>query len=55
MKRIDATEALELIAILKEKHGELMFYQAGGLLRGCVLKRRILPTYGRCVGEKSKM
>ena len=33
--RIDATEkAKELIAILKEKHGDLMFYQAGGCCEG---------------------
>jgi hypothetical protein len=28
-----------------------MFYQAGGLLRGCVLKGRILP-YGRVWGRE---
>ncbi|NRS90667.1 hypothetical protein HNQ02_003614 [Flavobacterium sp. 7E] len=35
IRRIDATkEAIKLIAILKEKHGELMFYQAGGCCEG---------------------
>lgn len=35
VNRIDSTgEAKELIAILKEKHGELMFYQAGGCCEG---------------------
>ena len=35
IKRIDATEeAIELIKILKEKHGDLMFYQAGGCCEG---------------------
>lgn len=34
-KRIDATQkAIELIETLKEKHGELMFYQAGGCCEG---------------------
>ena len=35
VKRIDVTEkALEVIKILKEKHGDLMFYQAGGCCEG---------------------
>lgn len=35
IRRIDATEkAVELIKILKEKHGDLMFYQAGGCCEG---------------------
>lgn len=35
MKRLDATdEAIELIKELKETHGELMFYQAGGCCEG---------------------
>ena len=35
IKRIEATEkAIELIKILKEKHGDLMFYQAGGCCEG---------------------
>jgi uncharacterized protein (DUF779 family) len=35
IKRITATaSAIEMIAILKEKHGELMFYQAGGCCEG---------------------
>ncbi|WP_369014593.1 DUF779 domain-containing protein [Flavobacterium anhuiense] len=35
IKRIDATEkAIELIKVLKEKHGDLMFYQAGGCCEG---------------------
>ncbi len=35
VKRIDVTEkALEVIKILKEKQGDLMFYQAGGCCEG---------------------
>jgi uncharacterized protein (DUF779 family) len=35
IKRIEATEkAIELIKILQEKHGDLMFYQAGGCCEG---------------------
>lgn len=35
MKRLDATDkAIELIKQLKETHGELMFYQAGGCCEG---------------------
>jgi uncharacterized protein len=35
IKRLDATEkALELIAMLQEKFGDLMFYQAGGCCEG---------------------
>ena len=35
VKRIDITEkALEVIKTLKEKHGDLMFYQAGGCCEG---------------------
>lgn len=35
VKRIDVTEkALEVIKTLKEKHGDLMFYQAGGCCEG---------------------
>lgn len=35
VKRIEVTEkALEVIKILKEKHGDLMFYQAGGCCEG---------------------
>jgi len=35
VKRIDVTEkALEVIKILKEKHGDLMFYQASGCCEG---------------------
>jgi uncharacterized protein (DUF779 family) len=34
-RRIDATEkAIELIKILQQKHGDLMFYQAGGCCEG---------------------
>ena len=34
-KRLDATkEAIDLIHILQEKHGDLMFYQAGGCCEG---------------------
>jgi uncharacterized protein (DUF779 family) len=51
MKRIDATkEAIELLTILKEKHGDLMFYQAGGCCEGnpaAMFERKgVLPTYG---------
>ena len=35
IKRLDATEkAIALIKVLQEKHGELMFYQAGGCCEG---------------------
>ncbi|WP_113653869.1 DUF779 domain-containing protein [Pedobacter namyangjuensis] len=35
IKRLDATEkAIDLIKKLKELHGELMFYQAGGCCEG---------------------
>ena len=35
VKRIDVTEkALEIIKTLKEKHDDLMFYQAGGCCEG---------------------
>ena len=35
MKRVDATDkAKNLIQQLKEKHGDLMFYQAGGCCEG---------------------
>lgn len=35
VKRLDVTEkALEVIKTLKEKHGNLMFYQAGGCCEG---------------------
>lgn len=35
VKRLDATEkAIALIKQIKEKHGELMFYQAGGCCEG---------------------
>ena len=35
VKRIDVTEkVLEIIKTLKEKHGDLMFYQAGGCCEG---------------------
>ncbi|MBA5628412.1 DUF779 domain-containing protein [Moheibacter lacus] len=35
IKRLDATEkAVDLILELKEAHGELMFYQAGGCCEG---------------------
>ena len=35
VKRLDVTEkALEVIKTLKEKHGDLMFYQAGGCCEG---------------------
>ena len=46
VKRIDATEkAVELINILKRKHGDLMFYQAGGCCEGLsrnVLKKAVI-------------
>ena len=35
VKRLDVTaKALEVIKTLKEKHGDLMFYQAGGCCEG---------------------
>lgn len=56
IRRIDATkEAIELIAILKEKHGDLMFYQAGGCCEGsqpqCFEKGGFLQRMGDvCIG-----
>ena len=56
-KRIEATkEAIELISILKEKHGELMFYQAGGCCEGtqpqCFEKGGFNQRMGDvCIGE----
>ena len=57
IKRIEATEkAIELIKILKEKHGELMFYQAGGCCEGtqpqCFEKGGFYQRMGDvCIGE----
>ncbi|WP_432671086.1 DUF779 domain-containing protein [Flavobacterium sp. SM2513] len=57
IKRIDATpEALALIAVLKEKHGDLMFYQAGGCCEGtqpqCFEKGGFYQRMGDvCIGE----
>jgi len=54
--RIDATaEALELINILKQMHGDLMFYQAGGCCEGtqpqCFVKGEMLKRLGDvCIG-----
>lgn len=56
-RRIDATEnAIELIRILKEKHGELMFYQAGGCCEGtqpqCFEKGGFYQRMGDvCIGK----
>jgi hypothetical protein len=57
IKRIDATEeAIELIKILQEKHGDLMFYQAGGCCEGtqpqCFEKGGFYQRMGDvCIGE----
>lgn len=56
IKRLDATEnALELIAMLQEKFGDLMFYQAGGCCEGtqpqCFEKGGFYLRYGDvCIG-----
>ncbi|MGO3706819.1 MAG: DUF779 domain-containing protein [Mesonia hippocampi] len=56
-KRIDCTEkAKNLIAQLKSKHGELMFYQAGGCCEGtqpqCFVKGGFyLRMNDVCIGE----
>lgn len=56
IERLTATEkALEVIALLKEQHGELMFYQAGGCCEGtqpqCFEKNGfMLRTNDVCIG-----
>ncbi|WP_197492176.1 DUF779 domain-containing protein [Arachidicoccus ginsenosidimutans] len=56
VKRLDATEkALEMINILSEEHGDLMFYQAGGCCEGtqpqCFEKGGFFPrTNDVCIG-----
>jgi hypothetical protein len=57
INRLDATsKALELIAMLQEKFGELMFYQAGGCCEGtqpqCFEKGGFYLRYGDvCIGS----
>ena len=57
IKRITATTSdIEMITILKEKHGELMFYQAGGCCEGtqpqCFRKGEFYLRYKDvCIGE----
>jgi uncharacterized protein (DUF779 family) len=57
MRRIDATDkAKKLIKELQEKHGDLMFYQAGGCCEGtqpqCFEKDGFyLRTGDVCIGE----
>jgi uncharacterized protein (DUF779 family) len=57
IKRVEATEkAIELISILKEKHGDLMFYQAGGCCEGtqpqCFEKGGFYQRMGDvCIGK----
>ena len=57
VKRIDVTQkALEVIKTLKEKHGDLMFYQAGGCCEGtqpqCFEKGGFLiGSNDVCIGE----
>ncbi len=57
MERVSATEkAVELIHQLKEKHGDLMFYQAGGCCEGtqpqCFKKGDYyLRRFDVCIGE----
>ena len=60
-RRIDATEkAIELIKILQEKHGDLMFYQAGGCCEGtqpqCFEKGGFYQRMGDvCIGTIKKL
>lgn len=57
IRRLDASsKALELIDQLKEKYGDLMFYQAGGCCEGtqpqCFEKGAFLPrTNDVCIGQ----
>jgi uncharacterized protein (DUF779 family) len=57
IKRINASkEAVSLIHILQEKHGDLMFYQAGGCCEGtqpqCFEKRGYYQRMGDvCIGS----
>lgn len=57
INRLDATsKAMELIAMLQEKFGELMFYQAGGCCEGtqpqCFEKGGFYLRYGDvCIGN----
>ncbi len=57
INRLDATpKAMELIAMLQEKFGELMFYQAGGCCEGtqpqCFEKGGFYLRYGDvCIGS----
>jgi uncharacterized protein (DUF779 family) len=57
IKRINTTEkAVELIKILQQKHGDLMFYQAGGCCEGtqpqCFEKGGFYLRLGDvCIGE----
>lgn len=59
IKRLDATViATELIAMLQEKFGDLMFYQAGGCCEGtqpqCFEKGGFYLRYGDvCIGKIS--
>ncbi len=57
MQRLAVTEeALKVILMLKEKFGELMFYQAGGCCEGtqpqCFEKGSFIPRTGDvCIGQ----
>lgn len=57
MKRLDATKkAIDLIVFLKEKHGELLLYQAGGCCEGtqpqCFQKDGFyVRTNDVCIGQ----
>ena len=59
INRLEATEkALELIAMLQQKFGDLMFYQAGGCCEGtqpqCFEKGGFYLRYGDvCIGTVS--
>lgn len=59
INRLEATEkALELIAMLQQKFGDLMFYQAGGCCEGtqpqCFEKDGFYLRYGDvCIGTVS--
>ena len=57
IKRLEATEkAIELIKMLSDKFGDLMFYQAGGCCEGtqpqCFEKGAFFPrTNDVCIGQ----
>jgi uncharacterized protein (DUF779 family) len=53
-RRIDATEKLSINKILQQKHGDLMFYQAGGCCEGttqCFEKEVLSKIRDICIGS----